>query len=404
MRLVCVRPTAARAQLSRGGRGDYHALPSRTERGRYQQCASAFHAVTGIVCAIVCRGLALLGAGAQPRSSTPVRTASTCATSRTRRTSRRPSSGPRSPTSASGGIPSTPTPAMRATSRSSRSCAAASARSSACTPASSTRRVIYAQPAKTLRLNGALGPLQEFGVTGSMTWQIEPAGGGSRITLTYNVGGFADRPLADWAPHRRRSARRTAAAPRALRHAGQSRAAASRSRRTRRHALTRNCARTRIAAISATVQRRGTGAPCHTCAFAALLDRRCRGAARDCLSDRADDAARRRRRRSQADDAGVRGGDREGRAGGVSPGAAEGARAGRAEHRSADVTSACRAITQRLIPQTAHVPSRRAAVELGSERADLRRRERVLHARRQDHGLHGPDRAAATRPTRSSRR
>ena len=29
---------------------------------------------------------------------------------------------------------------------------------------------------------------------------IEPAGGGSRITLTYNVGGFADRPLADWAP------------------------------------------------------------------------------------------------------------------------------------------------------------------------------------------------------------
>jgi hypothetical protein len=33
-----------------------------------------------------------------------------------------------------------------------------------------------------------------------MTWSIEPAGGGSRITLSYNVGGFADRPLADWAP------------------------------------------------------------------------------------------------------------------------------------------------------------------------------------------------------------
>lgn len=60
--------------------------------------------------------------------------------------------------------------------------------------------VVYAQPAKTLRLKGALGPLQEFGVDGSMTWQIEPAGGGSRITLTYNVGGYADRPLADWAP------------------------------------------------------------------------------------------------------------------------------------------------------------------------------------------------------------
>ena len=60
--------------------------------------------------------------------------------------------------------------------------------------------VVYAQPARTLRLIGSLGPLQEFGVTGSMTWQIEAAGGGSRITVTYNVGGFADRPLADWAP------------------------------------------------------------------------------------------------------------------------------------------------------------------------------------------------------------
>jgi hypothetical protein len=60
--------------------------------------------------------------------------------------------------------------------------------------------VIFAQPTKMLRLSGALGPLQEFGVSGSMTWQIEPAGGGSRITLTYSVGGYADRPLADWAP------------------------------------------------------------------------------------------------------------------------------------------------------------------------------------------------------------
>lgn len=60
--------------------------------------------------------------------------------------------------------------------------------------------VVYAQPAKTLRMIGSLGPLQEFGVTGSFTWQIEAAGGGSRITVTYNVGGFADRPLADWAP------------------------------------------------------------------------------------------------------------------------------------------------------------------------------------------------------------
>jgi hypothetical protein len=60
--------------------------------------------------------------------------------------------------------------------------------------------VVFAQPPKTLRLIGALGPLQEFGVNGSMTWSIEAAGGGSRITMVYNVGGAADRPLSDWAP------------------------------------------------------------------------------------------------------------------------------------------------------------------------------------------------------------
>ncbi len=61
-------------------------------------------------------------------------------------------------------------------------------------------RVIYAMPAKVLRLSGAFGPLQEFGVAGSLTWQIEPAGRGSRITMTYSVGGYADRPLSEWAP------------------------------------------------------------------------------------------------------------------------------------------------------------------------------------------------------------
>jgi hypothetical protein len=61
-------------------------------------------------------------------------------------------------------------------------------------------RVIYAQPPKILRLSGALGPLQEFAITGSLTWTIEVAGGGSRITLHYTAGGYADRPLSEWAP------------------------------------------------------------------------------------------------------------------------------------------------------------------------------------------------------------
>lgn len=61
-------------------------------------------------------------------------------------------------------------------------------------------RVVYIQPGKTLRLSGALGPLQQFGISGSLTWQLEPLANGSRLTLTYNAGGFADRPMADWAP------------------------------------------------------------------------------------------------------------------------------------------------------------------------------------------------------------
>lgn len=61
-------------------------------------------------------------------------------------------------------------------------------------------RVIFAQPPKMLRLNGGLGPLQEFAVTGSMTWTIEAAGGGSKINLSYTAGGYADRPLSEWAP------------------------------------------------------------------------------------------------------------------------------------------------------------------------------------------------------------
>jgi hypothetical protein len=61
-------------------------------------------------------------------------------------------------------------------------------------------RVVYIQPGKTLRLSGALGPLQQFGISAALTWQIEPLASGSRLTLTYNAGGFADRPMADWAP------------------------------------------------------------------------------------------------------------------------------------------------------------------------------------------------------------
>lgn len=61
-------------------------------------------------------------------------------------------------------------------------------------------RVLYAEPVKHLRLNGALGPLQELAVTGRMTWDLSTTPTGSQITMTYVVGGYAPRPLSDLAP------------------------------------------------------------------------------------------------------------------------------------------------------------------------------------------------------------
>lgn len=50
-------------------------------------------------------------------------------------------------------------------------------------------RVIYADPGKLLRLDAALGPLQDMAVTGILTFKLEPDGGGTRITMTYRVAG-----------------------------------------------------------------------------------------------------------------------------------------------------------------------------------------------------------------------
>lgn len=51
-------------------------------------------------------------------------------------------------------------------------------------------RVVYAQPGQTLRLQGGLGPLQQEGVVGSLTWSIKPVAGGAEITQRYVVGGY----------------------------------------------------------------------------------------------------------------------------------------------------------------------------------------------------------------------
>jgi hypothetical protein len=65
--------------------------------------------------------------------------------------------------------------------------------------------VIYISAPETLRLDGALGPLQQSGVTGALTWTVKAAeGGGSTITQEYSVGGYLQggfyemAPLVDW--------------------------------------------------------------------------------------------------------------------------------------------------------------------------------------------------------------
>jgi uncharacterized protein YndB with AHSA1/START domain len=51
--------------------------------------------------------------------------------------------------------------------------------------------VIYARPPKMLRMEGALGPLQLYGVAGHMTWDLKATGATTTVVLTYDVGGHA---------------------------------------------------------------------------------------------------------------------------------------------------------------------------------------------------------------------
>jgi uncharacterized protein YndB with AHSA1/START domain len=51
--------------------------------------------------------------------------------------------------------------------------------------------VVYVQPGRTLRLEGALGPLQSFGVAGHLTWTLKEKDGATLVTETYDVGGHA---------------------------------------------------------------------------------------------------------------------------------------------------------------------------------------------------------------------
>jgi uncharacterized protein YndB with AHSA1/START domain len=51
--------------------------------------------------------------------------------------------------------------------------------------------VTYLAPGKAVRFRGALGPLQAMGVAGSLTITLAAGDGGTDLTLTYAVGGYA---------------------------------------------------------------------------------------------------------------------------------------------------------------------------------------------------------------------
>lgn len=60
--------------------------------------------------------------------------------------------------------------------------------------------VIFVDRGKMLRLSTALGPLQEHGVSGVLTFKITPAEKGADIEMTYRVGGYFPGGLDKIAP------------------------------------------------------------------------------------------------------------------------------------------------------------------------------------------------------------
>jgi uncharacterized protein YndB with AHSA1/START domain len=60
--------------------------------------------------------------------------------------------------------------------------------------------VIYVQPGKTLRLSGAIGPLQTMAVSAVATFSLSPEGEGTKLEFTYRVGGYNPGGLIQMAP------------------------------------------------------------------------------------------------------------------------------------------------------------------------------------------------------------
>jgi len=61
-------------------------------------------------------------------------------------------------------------------------------------------RIIYLDPGREIRFDGALGPLQKLAVQGRMVWQIDAGETGSSITFLYRVHGSLEGGFEGLAP------------------------------------------------------------------------------------------------------------------------------------------------------------------------------------------------------------
>lgn len=59
--------------------------------------------------------------------------------------------------------------------------------------------VVLAIPGQLLRLSGGLGPLQELGAAGTLTWTFGEADGGTTIAMTYTAVGYHPQGLGSMA-------------------------------------------------------------------------------------------------------------------------------------------------------------------------------------------------------------
>lgn len=69
-------------------------------------------------------------------------------------------------------------------------------------PAGSVRHgtVVMVMPNRQVRVDAALGPLQELGATGVLTFSLKPTAAGTQIALTYRVSGDGTSALTRLAP------------------------------------------------------------------------------------------------------------------------------------------------------------------------------------------------------------